>query len=191
MPVAAEGLHREQAADARKPSIRPAAFFPLRASIIAKNCFRPPRPNGIPMVAAAVFREICGIEGVEGNVHASRAWKGNDQQRCIRTRASRFSFPAQSKQRRFRHSLFALRQIGGLSKEALANSERRRANSVLLTTNTDGASAICGSPSPIAATTGASIAARAATARSFRRCRSPTTCAWRASSSAWASPRSV
>jgi hypothetical protein len=30
------------------------------------------------MVAAAVFR-VTGTEGVEGNVHASRAWKGNGE----------------------------------------------------------------------------------------------------------------
>ena len=29
------------------------------------------------MAAAAVSREAGGAEGVEGNVHASRAWKGN------------------------------------------------------------------------------------------------------------------
>jgi len=40
------------------------------------------------MVAAAVFR-VTGTEGVEGNVHASRAWKGNEQ------RADAFArFPA-------------------------------------------------------------------------------------------------
>ena len=65
-------------------------FLPARASIIAKSCFRPPRPDGIPMAAAAVFRDVCGTEGVEGNVHASRAWKGNDQQRCVCAPASRY-----------------------------------------------------------------------------------------------------
>jgi hypothetical protein len=36
-----------------------------------------------------------GTEGVEGNVHASRAWKGNDQQRIIISRARPPLFPAQ------------------------------------------------------------------------------------------------
>jgi hypothetical protein len=58
-------------------------------------CFRPPWPTGIPKAAAAVFRGLCGTEGVAGNGHASRAWKGNDQQRIIISRARPPLFPAQ------------------------------------------------------------------------------------------------
>ncbi len=46
----------------------------------ARYCFRPPWPTGKPRATAAVFR-VSGTEGVEGNVHASRAWKGNDRPR--------------------------------------------------------------------------------------------------------------
>ena len=133
---------------------------------------------------------FCGTEGVEGNVHASRAWKGNDKPRCVSSRAFPSSFPRTSKQSRFSPSLFALRRIAE-SKEPLG--EKRRANertACFSPTNSDGASAICGSPSPTAATTGASIAARAITARNSPRCRLPITCAWRASLSGSASPRS-
>jgi sulfatase maturation enzyme AslB (radical SAM superfamily) len=43
-------------------------------------CFRPQWPTGIPRAIEAVSR-ASGAEGVEGNVHASRAWKGNDRSR--------------------------------------------------------------------------------------------------------------
>jgi cyclic pyranopterin phosphate synthase len=43
-------------------------------------CFRPQRPTGIPKAGEAASR-ASGAEGVEGNVHASRAWKGNDLSR--------------------------------------------------------------------------------------------------------------
>jgi hypothetical protein len=58
------------------------------------------------MAAAAVSRLFSGAEGVEGNAHASRAWKGNDQRSLC---APVSLFLAQSKQIALRHSLFALR----------------------------------------------------------------------------------
>ena len=103
---------------------------------------------------------------------------------CVRMAVS-IPFPAQMK---YRFSLLAFRSSPDNElTEAVAKSRERRAiteKRCSYTTNTGGASAICGSPSPIAATTSASTAARAAMGRSFRRCRLPTTCAWRASSSA-------
>ena len=140
-------------------------FLQPRASIIEVHCFRPPRPNGIPMAAAAVSRGSRGAEGVEGNVHASRAWKGNDSQRASAAPAS--FFPRTFKER---FSLFAIRSspVARSVTAALAKSEEREATSECSsTTNTAAASAICVSPSPTAATTSASTAARASDGPQF------------------------
>jgi cyclic pyranopterin phosphate synthase len=83
------------------------------------------------MAAAAAFREFCGTEGVAGNGHASRAWKGNDEPERVFGGSRLESFPAHSKQVAFRDSLFA-RLLEAKSLWRKAKSQKRVANRVLL-----------------------------------------------------------
>ena len=53
------------------------ASLPIRI-YNGKYCFRPQWPKGEPRVAEAVSR-VSGAEGLEGNIHASRVWKGNGE----------------------------------------------------------------------------------------------------------------
>lgn len=76
------------------------------------------------MAAAAVSRDPCGAEGVEGNVHASRAWKGNDRSAASASLRLPFSRTIEISLFATRLSLFANL---GRDRWRKAKSELRRA----------------------------------------------------------------
>src|SRR5664279_2550130 len=176
----------------RAPAIPAGARFSVRSQVLIciynyRYCFRPPRPTGNPKAAAAA-PHASGAEGVEGNVHASRAWKGNDQ-RWRQPASARLPFVAllQTVLDSRTHHM----DRGSWDFSRLRVSVVKAKTEWSLPTNMAAASTICGYPLPIAATTSAFIAARETMAPHFQRCRLPTTCAWWGSSSVWGSPRSA
>jgi hypothetical protein len=78
------------------------------------------------MAAAAVFRDVCGTEGVEGNVHASRAWKGNNPPRAS-ARLRAVLLPHKKALFAVRLSLFA--RVSGDDLRRNAKCEMRKAKS--------------------------------------------------------------
>ena len=102
----------------RVPANQPGRVFSVRSQ--ARNCiyndgycFRPPRPTGNPRAAAAV-PHASEAEGVEGNVHASRAWKGNDKPRCNPASVGRPSLARLQTVLGFERTAFA--ELGGFSR---------------------------------------------------------------------------